>query len=80
MRRYGALAKVYYRDHRAALFSLHPHFVLSAVSTFGLLQQLLPDEFVDDRAWTDIFSDRQLYRTREVGALPARLRQSGVSR
>lgn len=79
-RRYGELAKAYYRDHRAALFSLHPHFVLSAVGTFGLLQQLLPDEFVDDRAWTDIFSDRQLYRTREVGALPSHLRQSGDSR
>ncbi len=66
-RRYGDVAQAYYRNHRAELFSLHPHYVLAAVGTFGLLQQLLPDEYVDNRAWTDIFSDRRFYRTREVG-------------
>ena len=36
---------------------------------FGGLQQLLPDEFVDDVSWSDIFSDRRFYRTRDVEQL-----------
>lgn len=68
-RRYGDLVRGYYRDHARELYGLHPHFVLAAAGAFGGLQQLLPDEFSDDRRWTDIFSDRRLYRTREVEVL-----------
>ena len=42
------------------------HALLAAVGAFGLLQQLLPDEFVDDARWTDIFSDARLYQTATV--------------
>lgn len=42
------------------------HVVLGAVGTFGLLQQLLPETFVDDIRWTDIFSDPRLYQTPQV--------------
>ena len=43
--------------------------VLGAVGAFGLLQQLLPETFVDDGRWTDIFSDERLYQTRQVEML-----------
>jgi hypothetical protein len=42
------------------------HVLLGAVGGFGLLQQLLPDAFVDDVCWTDIFSDARLYQTTAV--------------
>ena len=42
------------------------HVLLGAAGAFGLLQQLLPETFVDDARWTDIFSDARLYQTREV--------------
>ena len=42
------------------------HVLLGAVGDFGLLQQLLPDAFVGDARWTDIFSDSRLYQTRQV--------------
>lgn len=42
------------------------HVLLGAVGTFGLLQQLLPDRYVDERRWTDIFSDPRLYQTHRV--------------
>jgi hypothetical protein len=68
-RRYGDLVRRYYAGHAAELYSLHPHLVLAAVGAFGGLQQLLPDEFVDDVSWSDIFSDRRFYRTRDVEQL-----------
>jgi len=36
---------------------------------FGLLQRLVPDEFLDDEAWTDICSERRMYPTQEVEVL-----------
>ncbi len=42
------------------------HQLLAAVGGFGLLQQLLPETYVDDAKWTDIFSDPALYRVKEV--------------
>jgi hypothetical protein len=42
------------------------HVLLGAVGAFGLLQQLLPETFVDDVRWTDIFSDPRLYQTLQV--------------
>jgi hypothetical protein len=44
------------------------HSLLAGVGAFGLLQQLLPETFVDDVRWTDIFSDPRLYQTRRVEA------------
>ena len=44
------------------------HVLLGAVGAFGLLQQLLPESFVDDARWTDIFSDPRLYQTTAVEA------------
>lgn len=50
----------------------HPHQVLAATGTLGLLRQLLPGRFPDSVAWSDIFSDPRLYRTAEADApLPA---------
>ncbi|MFA4944584.1 MAG: hypothetical protein WC789_07775 [Lentisphaeria bacterium] len=46
----------------------HPHIALCLVGTLGLLRRLDPEHYVDDRAWTDIFSDRRLYRTAESEA------------
>jgi len=43
----------------------HPHIALCLVGTLGLLQRLEPDKYRDDRVWTDIFSDRRLYRVAE---------------
>jgi len=56
----------YYTQRKDSLFRLHPHLVLGAVGTFGLLQRLNPEVFVDTVAWTDIFSDRKLHMTRDV--------------
>lgn len=67
--RYAGLVRRYYARHARELFTLHPHMVLAAVGVFGLLQQLLPERFVDSVPWTDIFSDRRFYRTREVECL-----------
>jgi hypothetical protein len=66
VRKYGKLVKQYWQNEQASLWSMHPHLILAAVGTFGLLQRLLPDEWVDDKKWTDIFSDRRFYRTSEV--------------
>ena len=57
---------------REELFTLHPHVVLAAVGTFGLLQQHRPDEYRDEAAWTDIFTDRRFYMTAEVKCSPGR--------
>ena len=54
---------------RETLLSQHPHVILAAVGTFGLLQQHRPDQFPDSRAWSDIFTDRRLYMTSEVERL-----------
>jgi hypothetical protein len=68
-RRYGNLVRRYYASHAKSLYALHPHAMLAAIGVFGGLQQLLPEEFSDHVAWTDIFSDRRFYRTREVETL-----------
>ena len=60
----------YWPEGKKHLFQGHPHWVLAAVSTFGLLQQFKPDPFYDKVHWTDIFSDRRFYRTDEVERLP----------
>jgi hypothetical protein len=67
--RYARLVTTYYQSSRTELFSLHPHLVLAAVGTFGLLQRLAPDRVVAKARWTDIFSDRRFYNTRAVEAL-----------
>lgn len=64
--RYGQVVRSYLEDRRDHYLSQHPHYLLAGVGVMGLLHQLLPDEFVDDAAWTDIFSDRRLYQTSEV--------------
>jgi hypothetical protein len=48
------------------------HNLLAVAGAFGLLQQLLPDLFVDHARWTDIFSDPRLYRTAEVEVIETR--------
>lgn len=65
--RYADLLERQFADAR--LFELHPHWVLSFVGSFGLLQRLLPDRYQDDAQWTDIFSDASLHNTREVETL-----------
>jgi hypothetical protein len=67
---YGAVVREYWENRRHDLFRLHPHIVLAAVGTFGLLQQHRPDAYRDDVAWTDIFTDRRFYRTDAVELLP----------
>jgi hypothetical protein len=47
------------------------HTLLAAVGTLGLLQQLDRERFPDTVRWTDIFSDRRLYRVSAVEVLPA---------
>jgi hypothetical protein len=66
--RYGRLVEAYYRSKKEQLFALHPHQVLAAVGTFGLLQALLPEQYVDDIRWSDIFSDVRFYDTASVEA------------
>lgn len=65
--RYADLLEVQFADPR--LMELHPHWVLSFVGSFGLLQRLLPERFEDEITWTDIFSDRRLRNVREVESL-----------
>ncbi|GHB86779.1 hypothetical protein [Persicitalea jodogahamensis] len=67
--RYADLVVNYWHDPQSGWRDQHPHRILSMVGTFGLLQKLLPDGFVDDIAWTDIFSDIRLYDTRAVEVL-----------
>ena len=66
VRRYARLVTQYYANKRAELFSLHPHLVLAAVGTFGLLPKLAPDEVIGNVKWTDIFNDPRFYRTQAV--------------
>ena len=67
--RYADLVHTYWNRSSPTWPKLHPHRILSMVGTFGLLQKLLPDRFVDQVAWTDIFSDVQLYNTAAVEAV-----------
>lgn len=64
--RFGTCVIEYFNQKRDMIAAHHPHLVLGLVGTFGLLQHLQPDRFVDSVKWSDIFSDRQLYRTKEV--------------
>lgn len=61
--RFGQTVAAAWSNRRAELLNEHPHILLGLVGTFGLLQQHLPDDYTDSAAWTDIFSDPQLYRT-----------------
>lgn len=63
---YGDLVIDYYTNSKNELFKLHPHMVLAAVGTFGLLQYFHPDRFNDDIHWSDIFSDLRFYNTASV--------------
>lgn len=67
--RYAALVTDYWSAHWRDLLTLHPHQVLAAVGTFGLLQHFLPQDFPDDRTWTDIFSDVRFYNTAGIEVL-----------
>jgi len=67
--RYGRLVCAYYERRRAALFSLHPHNVLAAGGTFGLLSRMAPAMFPSTSKWSDIFSDPRFHNTRAVEAL-----------
>jgi len=60
---YGMKVIEYWRNGQEDLLGRHPHRILSAVGTFGLLQHHLPEMFYDDRQWSDIFSDLRFYRT-----------------
>ena len=64
--RYARLVLKYYGERRAALFKLHPHIVLAAAGTFGLLQRLAPGVITGKIQWTDIFTDRRFYQTQAV--------------
>lgn len=64
--RFADTAVAYYRQKQQVLLADHPHYLLALVSTFGLLQQLLPEQFVDDTIWGDIFGDIRFYQTAAV--------------
>jgi hypothetical protein len=69
--RYADAVETYWQAHADALLHQHPHVIQAAVGTFGLLQQLAPERFSDAATWSDIFSDRHLYRTDLVEVLPS---------
>jgi hypothetical protein len=61
VRRHGDLAEEkfpHFLDEKKDI-----HLLLGAVGVLGLLNQLDPERFTDDRAWSDIFSDIKLYQT-----------------
>jgi hypothetical protein len=60
---YGINVIDYWKKEQERLLTTHPHRILSAIGTFGLLQHHLPEMFYDDVKWTDIFSDTRFYRT-----------------
>jgi hypothetical protein len=66
VRRYADLVQEQWRDALDHAFAGHPHYLLSVIGTFGLLQRFDPQTFIDDRPWSDIFSDPALYRVAEV--------------
>jgi hypothetical protein len=57
----------------------HAHFLLELVGILGRHRQLDPERFRDDRPWSDIFSDRALYRDTDpaIASAPA---PDGVAR
>ncbi|MBL8991795.1 MAG: hypothetical protein JNM63_00545, partial [Spirochaetia bacterium] len=65
-RRFGEAARKFLTNHFDKILALHPHYILAAIGCLGLLHQILPDEWRDDRPWTDIFSDPRFMRTSEV--------------
>jgi len=65
-RKFGALALEYLSNHLDDTLALHPHYILAAIGCLGLLNQILPDEWEDDRSWSDIFSDSRFLLTSEV--------------
>lgn len=67
--RYADLVHGYWNGPASEWQQLHPHRTLSMVGTFGLLQKMLPERFVDAVEWTDIFSDIRLYDTAAVEAV-----------
>jgi hypothetical protein len=67
--RYADLVTVYWQENARELLTLHPHHILAAVGTFGLLNQFVPDRFRDTVQWTDIFSDARFYQTDKVEVL-----------
>jgi hypothetical protein len=66
---YGVNVIDYWSKGKEEVLSMHPHRILSAIGTFGLLQQHLPEMFYDEVNWTDIFSDKRFYRTDLVEVL-----------
>lgn len=64
--RYTGVVIEYYEHKRQEMFQLHPHFWMSALGIFGLLQRLVPERFDEVLGWTDIFSDIRLYQTKAV--------------
>ena len=54
------------RQSGAGLYRLHPHLVLAAISTFGLLARMAPALFPGGAGWSDIFSDKRFHNTRSV--------------
>jgi hypothetical protein len=66
VRRYSELIQETWREALEQAFAGHPHYLLSVIGTFGLLQRFDPHTFSDDRQWSDIFSDPQLYLVAQV--------------
>lgn len=66
---YGSQVIDYWHNEKEDILNRHPHRILSAIGTFGLLQQHLPDMFFDDTTWTDIFSDPRFTKTYAVEIL-----------
>ncbi len=63
-RKYAKYFIDFYQKNKKDIFKNSAmHGLLALVSTFGLLNQLLPNEFYDTVQWTDILSDRRLYQT-----------------
>jgi len=65
---YGEQVISYWKNHHQDVLAMHPHRILSAIGTFGLLQYHLPEMFFDDVQWSDIFSDIRFYQTNKVEA------------
>lgn len=63
VRRYAEAILRYWPAGKNDLLRSHPHIVLGAIGTFGLLQHFEPELFTDAVTWSDIFSDRRFYRT-----------------
>lgn len=66
--RYAEFLGRNFDTHRGAFPSLHLHLVRPTVSVYAMLQRLLPDRFADEFAWTDVFTDRRVYRADLVQA------------